>query len=376
MHPDSWFGRSRSSRLTLSAANDDTLSMCALILLDRRIRMGWSEIVGTSVNVNAPDVFEIMRQDLDLVEAQLLESARVDYPIVSTMLQDIVKGGGKRLRPLLLLLAARGFSDPPKTAITAAAGIELLHTASLIHDDSIDRAALRRGNPTLNTELSSGAVILIGDYLFAKSAILAAETENPRVVKIFATSLAEICDGQLRETLDAHRLDQTRESYEQRIYGKTAALFAAAAEMGAVLAGAAQDAIQELRGFGTELGMAFQVIDDILDLRERTGTIGKPAGNDLRQGVVTIPVMIFAEHLDRNSDTWKTLEAIIAGEETDDTIIDGVVRQIRGSGALERAEVAAAEYTNRARKRIDVVPDEQTRFFLNNILDLAIIRNT
>lgn len=333
-------------------------------------------MVGISVNVNAPDVFEIMRQDLDLVEAQLMESARVDYPIVSSMLQDIVKGGGKRLRPLLLLLAARGFNNPPPTAITAAAGIELLHTASLIHDDSIDRAALRRGNPTLNTELSSGAVILIGDYLFAKSAILAAETENPRVVKIFATSLAEICDGQLRETLDAHRLDQTRESYGQRIYGKTAALFAGAAEMGAVLGGASENAIQELRDFGSDLGMAFQVIDDILDLRERTDTIGKPAGNDLRQGVVTVPVMIFAETLDRNGGTWKTLEEIIAGDETDDAVIDDVVRQIRDSGALDRAEDVAAEYTALARARIAVVPDEQTRYFLNEILDLTVVRNT
>lgn len=327
----------------------------------------------TSVNV-APDVFEVLKPELDLVEAQLVESARVDYPIVSAMLQNIVTGGGKRLRPLLLLLAARGFTKPPETAITAAAGIELLHTASLIHDDSIDRAALRRGNPTLNTELSSGAVILIGDYLFAKSAILAAETGNPRVVKIFATSLAEICDGQLRETLDAHRLDQTRESYELRIYGKTAALFAGAAEMGAVLGGASEDAIMEIRGFGADLGMAFQVIDDILDLRERTDTIGKPAGNDLRQGIVTVPVMIFAENLDPDGETWKTLEAVIAGEQTDDAIIDYVVRQIRESGALERAENIAADYTNRARKRMDVVPDEETRRFLGNILDLTVIR--
>lgn len=331
--------------------------------------------MSTLVNVNAPDVFDIMKPDLKLVEDQLVESARVDYPLVSSMLQDIVKGGGKRLRPLLLLLAARGFSTPPDAAITAAAGIELLHTASLIHDDSIDRAALRRGNPTLNSELSSGAVILIGDYLFAQSAILAAETENPRVVKIFATSLADICDGQLRETLDAHRLDQTRESYEQRIYGKTAALFAGAAEMGAVLGGATEEAIKELRAFGKDLGMAFQVIDDILDLRERTDTIGKPAGNDLRQGVVTVPVMLFAEDLDPDGETWKTLERVISGEETDDEIIDAIVRQIRKSGALERAENVAAEYSGRARSRMDVVPDEQTRRFLNDILDLTVIRN-
>lgn len=328
------------------------------------------------MKVHAPDVFESMKPELDLVEKQLLDSARVDYPIVSTMLQDIVKGGGKRLRPLLLLLAARAFSTPREHAIIAAAGVELLHTASLIHDDNIDRAALRRGNPTLNTELSSGAVILIGDYLFAQSAILAAATGLPRVVMIFATTLAEICDGQLRETLESHDLGQTPESYEQRIYGKTAALFAGAAEMGAVIGGAPEDTVQELRRFGTELGMAFQVIDDILDLRERTDTIGKPAGNDLRQGVVTIPVMIFAKGLADDSDTRKTIEAIIAGDETNDASIDDIVSQIRVSGALERSQEVARAYVERARERLRVIPDDETRRYMSDMLDLAIVRQS
>jgi geranylgeranyl pyrophosphate synthase len=317
-----------------------------------------------------------MRPDLDLVEQQLLDSVRVDYPIVETMLRDIVRGGGKRLRPLLLLLASRAFGGPKETAITAAAGVELLHTASLIHDDSIDKAALRRGNPTLNSEFSSGAVILIGDYLFAQSAILAAATGDPRVVMIFATSLSEICDGQLRETLEAHQLGQTRESYERRIYGKTAALFAGAAEMGAVIGGATEESIQELRAFGVDLGMAFQVIDDILDLREGTDTIGKPAGNDLRQGVVTIPVMLFAETLDAGNETRRTIEAIIAGEVTDDETVDNIVTQIRGSGALERAEAVAQSYVESARERLSAVPDHETRSYLADILDLAVVRTS
>ena len=328
------------------------------------------------MKVHAPDVFESMRPDLDLVERQLLDSVRVDYPIVETMLRDIVKGGGKRLRPLLLLLAAKAFDGPKDKAITAAAGVELLHTASLIHDDSIDRAALRRGTPTLNSEFSSGAVILIGDYLFAQSAILAAATGHPRVVMIFATSLAEICDGQLRETLEAHKLGQTRESYEQRIYGKTAALFAGAAEMGAVIGGASEADIKEIRSFGAELGMAFQVIDDILDLREGTETIGKPAGNDLRQGVVTIPVMLFAESLPEGDETRRTIEAIIAGEETDEEHINAVITRIRESDALSRAEEIAGSYVEKARERLNVVPDTETRRYLNDVLDLAVIRRS
>jgi geranylgeranyl pyrophosphate synthase len=326
------------------------------------------------VKLHTPDVFESMKPELDLVESRLQESARVDFPIVSALVQDLVKGGGKRLRPLLLLLAARGFGGDMATAITAAAGVELLHTASLIHDDSIDRAALRRGQPTLNTQLSSGAVILIGDFLFAQSAVLAAATNDPRIVSIFATSLADICDGQLRETLDAHRLDQSQDSYLKRIYGKTAALFAGAAEMGAVVAKAPEPATAELRGFGSDLGMAFQIIDDILDLREGTQTIGKPAGNDLRQGVVTLPVMLFAAGLPADSDHWATLEAIISGEETRDEQIDVVIEAIRSSGALERAEAVAAGYTSQARERLSVVPDLETRAYLNDVLTLTVAR--
>lgn len=332
--------------------------------------------VGSSVKVHAPDVFESMKPDLDLVEERLLSAVRVDYPIVEKMLRDIVEGGGKRLRPILLLLAARAFSGNRDTAITAAAGVELLHTASLIHDDSIDRAALRRGTPTLNSEFSSGAVILIGDYLFAQSAILAAATGHPRVVMIFATSLAEICDGQLRETLEAHELGQTRESYERRIYGKTAALFAGAAEMGAVIGGAPEDSVRELRGFGADLGMAFQVVDDILDLREGTETIGKPAGNDLRQGVVTIPVMLYAASLPEGDETRRTIESIIAGEETSDDVVDGIVEKIRASDALPRAEEVAASYIRSARRRLEVVPDAETRRYLEDMLELAVIRTS
>lgn len=320
------------------------------------------------------DVFDAMKPDLDLVEQRLLEASRVEYPIVSTMLEAIVAGGGKRLRPLLLLLASRAFNNPTGLAIPVAAGVELLHTASLIHDDSIDKAALRRGNPTLNTELSTGAVILIGDFLFAQSAILAAQPGNSRVMIIFAESLAEICRGQLRETLEAHNLDQSRDTYEKRIYGKTAALFAGAAEMGAVLGGGTDDEIRELRQFASDMGMAFQVVDDILDLREGTETLGKPAGNDLKQGVVTVPVMIFAETLGADSDVRKTIQGIIEGEVTDQSRIDDVLAEIRASGALEAAEEVAADYVRSARERLSIVKDAETREYLSQMLDLAVVR--
>ncbi|HEU0164130.1 MAG TPA: polyprenyl synthetase family protein [Thermomicrobiales bacterium] len=291
------------------------------------------------------------------------------------MVEDLVRTGGKRLRPLLLLLAAKAFTYERDRAVTAAAGVELLHTASLIHDDNIDRAALRRGQPTLNTELSSGAVILIGDFLFAQSAILAAATDDVRVVSIFANSLGAICDGQLRETLDAHRLNQDRAAYERRIYGKTASLFAGAAEMGAVVGGASDSEIRELRDFGGDVGMAFQIVDDILDLREGTDVLGKPSGNDIRQGVVTLPTMIFIENQDPEGSVIRTLSDVIAGTETREEVIEDLISQIRRSGTLEEAEAIAADYSRRARARLSIVEDAEIRGYLEEIVDLTLIRS-
>jgi len=327
------------------------------------------------VRVPTADVFEATRNDLELVEQRLLQAARVDYPVVSNLVSGLVATGGKRLRPLLLLLAAQAFTYDRERAITAAAGVELLHTASLVHDDNIDRAALRRGQPTLNSQLSSGAVILIGDFLFAQSAILAAATDSVRVVAIFASTLGSICDGQLLETLQAHDLGQDRASYEKRIYGKTASLFAGAAEMGAVIGGASDDEIAEMRGFGGDLGMAFQIVDDILDLRQGTQTLGKPAGNDLRQGVVTLPTMLYAARLDDGGSERETLELIIAGEETRDAVIDGAIDAIRRSGAIEEAERIAGEYSASARNRLRIVHDDTVRRHLDEIVDLTLVRS-
>jgi geranylgeranyl pyrophosphate synthase len=328
------------------------------------------------VNLQAPrlDLFHELRDELELVERRVIEASAIELPIVSGLVRDIVSVAGKRFRPVLLLLAGRGFSPDPDRAITASAGIELLHTASLVHDDHIDGADLRRGHPTLNAKLSAGAVILIGDYLFAQSAILAAATGSNRVVSIFATTLGEICDGQLREVMHSRQLDQEREDYDKRIWGKTAALFAGATEMGAVIGGAGESAIQELRAFGGDLGMAFQIIDDVLDLREGTQTLGKPAGNDLRQGVVTLPVMIYASRFDQESATWQTLRDIVEGEIGDDDTIDRMIADIRVSGALEQAEFEARAYADRARERLTVVPDRDTRRLLEATLDLALER--
>ena len=317
-----------------------------------------------------------MQDDLRRVEARVEQAANLDFPLVSDMVLELVRSGGKRLRPIVLILSGRAFSDNVDPLVTAAAGVELLHTASLVHDDTVDRSALRRGKPTLNSVLNAGSVILIGDYLFAQSAMLAAATESPRVVAVFASTLGDICDGQLREMFDAHRLDQSRTDYDRRTYGKTASLFAGAAEMGAILGGAPEDQIHALRAYGADLGMAFQIVDDVLDLREGTKRLGKPAGQDLRQGTVTLPTMLYAAGLTPRSAAFNQLQAVIAGETDDEAMFDQVIADIRGAGVLEQATAEAKSFGDRAGVHLQNLPHGEARALLEEVIDLVSARSS
>jgi len=322
------------------------------------------------------DVFGIMRADLERVNARVAQVARVEYPEASALVNDIVLAGGKRLRPLVLLLSGHAFDYAAgfDRLVTAAAGVELLHTASLIHDDTVDRSALRRGKPTLNSVLSAGATILIGDYLFAQSAMLAAATGSVRVVSIFATTLGDICDGQLREMFRGHRLDQSRDEYEARIYGKTASLFAGAAEMGAVLGNASEEHIQSLRGYGSDIGMAFQIIDDLLDVTGQTRELGKPSGNDLREGTITLPTLFYASELSPSSWELRLLERVAAGNANGAGELDQVIASIRESDAIQRTYAAAEGFVERAKARLLHIPAQETRDLLSEVADFALAR--
>lgn len=327
------------------------------------------------VDIRARGVFATMKPELERVEARLEESAAIEFPAVSELVLGLVRAGGKRLRPLVLLLAGRAFAADGETLVTAGAGVELLHTASLVHDDTVDKAALRRGRPTLNSVLSSGSVILLGDYLFAQSAMLAAATNSPRVVSIFAGTLGDICDGQLREMFVAHRLDQSREEYERRIYGKTASLFAGSAEMGAIIGNARESDVQALRQYGSDVGMAFQIVDDVLDLREGEERLGKPAGHDLTQGTVTLPTLIYAANLLEESAEMQNLRAVVSGNTDDRASIDEVVEDIRRSGALEESLSEAERFVARAKERIRHIPDRETQDMLTEVADIICDRS-
>lgn len=315
-----------------------------------------------------------MCADLERVEQRLKREVDVDYPYIGGVVDGLISAGGKRLRPLMLLLAARPFDYDIERLLPAAAGVELLHTASLIHDDTVDHAEIRRGRPTLNSLISTETVILFGDYIFARAAMLAAETMNPRVVGVFAGTLGDICDGELREIFTARELGQSLDDYNRRIYGKTAALFAGSAEMGAILGRANDDEIASMRCFGKNIGMAFQIVDDVLDLRESTSQIGKPAGLDLRQGTVTLPTMLFFEHDGNDGHKTEIVRRAVGGNGATDDDYTMATTVIRESGALERSLAVAGRYVEEAKQQLVKVASGQTRDMLAALADEALHR--
>jgi geranylgeranyl pyrophosphate synthase len=280
--------------------------------------------------------------------------------------------GGKRLRPTLTLMAASFYPVDKEKAYSLAAAVELLHTATLVHDDLIDNSLFRRGLPTLSASWSPGATILTGDYLFARSAELAAETENVRVIMIFAQTLRTIVGGELQQLFrDGQGNIPTMEEYHQRIYAKTASLFAAGTQTGSILCGAPENEIQALRDYGYHLGMAFQVVDDILDFQGDEDRIGKPVANDLRQGIATLPVMCFV----RKSPDHPTILKAVRREPINDEDILAVVEQIRVSGCVDEAMTEARRFARQAQADLEVLPDNAYRQAMHGLADYAVARD-
>ncbi|MGB4802108.1 MAG: polyprenyl synthetase family protein [Anaerolineae bacterium] len=308
----------------------------------------------------------LVAADLAAVEAKMRGNEQDIFPPLAEAFLSLITSGGKRLRPLLALLAARLFAPMSNQAIALAAAVETLHTATLVHDDVIDNALIRRGNPTLNASWTSGATVLAGDYLFARAAAFAAETGNVRVITLFAETLKVICEGELRQLAARYRWDQPKDAYYERIYAKTASLFAAATEGGAVLGAAREEDVERLRAFGYHLGMAFQIIDDILDFTSTDAVLGKPAGSDLHQGTVTLPVFYFIQDAPDRGALLAQLEAWAAADGHTSTL--DLVAHIAQSNAIARAYDEAASFIAEAVAALQPLPASDTR---NALLEIA-----
>lgn len=323
--------------------------------------------------LSSPALVNPVQEELKQVEELLRSVARVKYTFLADILDAIVTAGGKRLRPTVLLLAARFYNYDVPHLVPVAAAIELLHTASLVHDDTIDDSLLRRGKPTLNSILNNGATVLTGDYLFARSASLSTRSENIRAVRIFADSLVTIMDGELAQIASGRSPERARENYYARIYAKTASLFEAACRIGAVVGGAPEQAIERLGRYGRQMGMAFQVIDDILDFNSNTADLGKPVGNDLRHGTVTLPAMYFLDEVHDEADR-QLVRSVIEGKLDDDAQVNRAIGLIKDSNALEMAYRQARLFANEAKETLTDFPNNETRQTLEAIADFVVDR--
>ena len=311
--------------------------------------------------------------DIGKIDDILRSAVTIEYPMLRYGVEAIIAAGGKRLRPAVLLLAAKFHRYDPDRLLPMSAAIELLHTATLVHDDTIDQALIRRGLPTLNSLVDNGTTVLVGDYLFAKSAVLSTMGGVQRATRIFAEALVTICEGELAQKLATHHLTNSLESYYQRIYSKTAALFAAAAEIGAVLSDAPEEDVQRLRHYGRQVGMAFQIVDDILDLQATPQQLGKPTGGDLRQGTVTLPVMFYLETA--GEAEREAVRQVIEEENCTNGLVDRTIALIASSGALDRAHQAAQHFVDEAKASLAGLSDTSARRSLLDLADFAVQRD-
>lgn len=286
-------------------------------------------------------------------------------------IDHLLGSGGKRVRPALALLTGRLYPSDPDKIVALAAAVEMLHTATLVHDDVVDGSLLRRGNPTLNARWSPGATILTGDYVFARAADLAAQTDNVRVMRIFARTLMTIVSGELRQQFADMRRRQTRDDYFKRIYAKTASMFELATEAAGVLIAASNDQISALKAFGHDLGIAFQIMDDVLDFVGDASQVGKPVANDLRQGIVTLPVI---DYLDAHPDDRRVDDLLRNGRRSDEVVLP-IVDAVRASGAIDHALAEARDYMRRSQAALQKLPDNEARRTMLALAEYVVARS-
>ena len=322
----------------------------------------------------ATALFGPIAGDLDYVERELARIARVDYPMLATLLEHLLEIRGKRIRPALVLLSA-GFYDYPLDRLTKlAAAIELLHTATLVHDDLVDEADTRRGVATLQTLVSERATVLVGDYLFARSAALCTETDNVRVMRVFGDTLATICDGELRQMFSHGEISASLDDYYRRVPEQDGfpASHGDRDRRGSLRR--AEWAVDCLRSYGEHLGIAFQIVDDVLDFTADERRLGKPVGNDLRQRVVTLPSL----WLLKNRPEDRSIRDVFAAteREEEEEAIRRAVAAVLDSPAIDYSLDLARDHCRQARAALESLPDTPHRSTLLALTDYVLQRQS
>jgi heptaprenyl diphosphate synthase len=318
-------------------------------------------------------LFATIEPDLEIVDREFQQRASSGLDIMNAAAAHAISSPGKRLRTALTLLSGRLFHYNFEKLLPLSVAFEMTHLATLVHDDIIDRADTRRGIPTVNARYGDEVAILLGDYLFAKTAGLIADVGDFRIDRLFSDTVATVSEGAIIELRSARHMDVSIESYLERVNRKTACLIGACCKGGATVGGASDAHIALMHEYGLNLGIAFQIVDDVLDYTGSAASIGKPAGNDIRQGLVTLP-LIFAlsnEHNGRIEQAQRLFQDEAPTEEE----VEAVVRWVNGTLAIDESLALARQYAERANALLTELNESEDRQVLIELIDFVLSRS-
>ncbi len=318
-------------------------------------------------------LFASIEPDLDQVDTLFKERATSGLDILNSASMHALTSPGKRLRTALTLLSGKLIRYRLDKLLFLSVAFEMVHLATLIHDDIVDKALTRRGKPTVNALWGDQIAILLGDYYFAKTAGLIADIEDPRIDHLFSDTVSTVCEGTILELMTAGQANLTLQSYYEKISHKTAALIAACCKGGAIVGGASENEIELLYPYGLNLGIAFQLIDDILDYPEDQSTIGKPAGNDLREGMVTL-ALIYALHEHPQNGHHQLVQKVLSESDHEEGEIRELIDWVVTGGNAERALKDAYTFADKAREALFQFPNSTDRAVLDEVIDFVVRR--
>lgn len=311
------------------------------------------------------DIFGALKKDMEYIEKQLYLAIEDEDGLLSETSLHLLKAGGKRLRPVFVLLSGKfGNYDLQKLQYIAVP-LEMIHSASLVHDDVIDDADMRRGKPTVKSKWDNRIAMYTGDYIYAKALQQVAMLDNPYIHQILAKAVVEMSIGEMEQIRDFFNTEQTVRNYLLRIRRKTALLIAISCQLGAMAADASREVSFALYRYGYNVGMAFQIRDDLLDLFGTEKTIGKPPGSDMRQGNITLPVLFALQEPKLREPLLQEIRGIQAGDGTGQE--QRAIEMIRGSEGIKRAEVLADRFIDKALKALEGLADNASRTHLQDI---------
>jgi octaprenyl-diphosphate synthase len=325
-------------------------------------------------SIVAREIFELVQPDLALVEQEIGFESVASVEAITTINQYLHAGGGKRLRPALLLLTARLFGPSNESARRLAAIVEMIHTATLVHDDVIDVAKTRRGRPSTNVVWGNHISVLAGDWLYMQAFQVALRERQFHILDVLISLTQMMVEGELLQLERLQRLDVSEADYMELVDRKTASLFSACARLGSIAAGADDAAEANLGDFAWNLGMAFQLVDDILDFTSTEKILGKPAGNDLREGKVTLPMIYALETA--STEERRIVETVMADGNYDQIPFMRVLQILEHHDTIARAYERAHAFTSRARALLSPFPESPAQHALLTVIDMVTDRQS